>query len=627
MAYNNAYDNTGVYLVKQAKIKLEGYGIPDPSIEVFRKYLKENVPYFARIAEPSIDFTIKTSLKWLAEHPEVSFVSVDTSKTTLAQAFSSRTPTTTFLDVGGMSTLIEKACKTFSFKKKRSFTTAPLGLLIHGSQGCGKSLFAEAIASHLNMKMYSVDSSSLIGGVYGETEKNIRALFDAALADAPAVIILDNIDILVSTTNDAHNVHARATAQLSSLFDDIHRKYEETSKVDVFVVSITNTIDIIDSRMRRTGRFDVEMCIPSPTPAAREDIFRIITQRVLGVEADEIDMVCNVKDVVLASPGFVGADYVSLAQHVGRTSENNDRDPIHQDFVDALLEVQPTNTREGFIETPSVTWDDIGGLEVIREELKYSFILPLMKPELYEAYGAKASSGLLLYGPPGCGKTLIAKALANEVCANFISIKGPELLNSLLGGSERAIRNIFAKARNSAPCILFFDEIDAIASSRSSSSKSDSGSLDRVVNQLLTEMDGVSDRKGVFVLAATNRKDKIDPALLRPGRFDRHIEVTLPGLKAREKILRATIASIKRKTPKLRFKVSIEKLAIKTEGMSGADLAFILRDSSVEAIKDLAKKDAEMDVPENPSVLAVHVLRVLKRVRASKDHNEDCSEV
>lgn len=606
MAYDNAYDNTGVYLVKQAKIKLEGYGIPNPSIEVFRKYLKENVPYFARISEPSIDFTIKTSLKWLAEHPEVSFISVDTSKTTPAQAFVSRKPTTTFLDIGGMPTLIEKACKMFSFEKKRSFTTAPLGLLIHGSQGCGKSLFAEAIASHLGMKMYSVDSSSLIGGVYGDTEKNILSLFDIATAEAPSVIILDNIDVIVSTNNDAHNLHSRTTSRLSSLFDDLHRKYTETSKVDVFVIGITNSIDSIDPRLRRTGRFDVEMCVPAPTQSSREDIFRITTRRVLGVDADSV---CDVKAVVLASPGFVGADYVSLAQHVGRKSEDEDAHPAHKDFINALKEVQPTNTREGFIETPNVTWSDIGGLENIREELKYSFILPLTQPKMFEMYGVSPSSGLLLYGPPGCGKTLIAKALANEACANFISIKGPELMEGIVGGSEKAIRNIFAKARNSQPCILFFDEFDAIGGSRSSS-KGDSGVADRVVNQLLTEMDGVAENKGVFVLAATNRKDKIDAALLRPGRLDKHIEVSLPTQEAREQILRTIFKSLKKKTKELSIKVSVQKLAKKTEGKSGADLSFLVREASIEAIKD-SFKNAEHS---KPAILPMHFLRVLKRM-------------
>jgi len=503
----------------------------------------------------------------------------------------------------------------------------PRGVLLHGPPGCGKTTLAHAIAQEAKVPFFSIAATEIVSGMSGESEAKIRELFTMAAAHAPSIIFIDEIDAIVPKRESAQReMERRIVAQLLASMDELQSSVSNADAVDrlarcrrhVTVIGATNRPDGMDAALRRAGRFDREIMLGIPDEAARERILRVQATK-LRLSGD-----LDLREIAKKTPGYVGADLSALAkeaaasavtrifQKLNASGDADMRDGVIErkelklatgrladpralteteledltitmdDFTLALTRVQPSAQREGFTTTPNVTWDDVGSLTEIREELKFSIAEPIAHPERFQAMGLNISTGVLLYGPPGCGKTLVAKATANEACANFISIKGPELLNKYVGESERAVRTLFQRARAASPCVLFFDEMDSLAPRRGSGG--DNTSAERVVNQLLTEMDGLEARNATFLIAATNRPDMIDPAMLRPGRLDKLLYVPLPPLDGRVAILK----TLTRKTP-IALDVKIEQIAMSAscDGFSGADLAALVREACVAALKSM----------------------------------------
>ena len=534
----------------------------------------------------------------------------------------------------------------------------PRGVLLHGPPGCGKTTLAHAIAQEAKVPFFSIAATEIVSGMSGESEAKIRELFQTAAAHAPSLIFIDEIDAIVPKRESAQReMERRIVAQLLASMDELQSTVVGTDEVDrlarcrrhVTVIGATNRPDGMDAALRRAGRFDREIMLGIPDEAARERILRVQATK-LRLSGD-----LDLREIAKKTPGYVGADLSALAKEAAASAvtrifkrledERKDRsdndvdidmadtsaaasdaalatgrlaDPrpltedelgdlaiTMDDFSSALDRVQPSAQREGFTTTPNVTWEDVGSLTEIREELRFSIAEPIAHPERFEAMGLNISTGVLLYGPPGCGKTLVAKATANEAMANFISIKGPELMNKYVGESERAVRTLFQRARSASPCVLFFDEMDSLAPRRGSNG--DNTSAERVVNQLLTEMDGLEARNATFLIAATNRPDMIDPAMLRPGRLDKLLYVPLPPPDGRASILK----TLTRKTP-IAADVRIERIALSAacEGFSGADLASLVREACVAALKSMTTDAA-------PTVTAAHFEQAFARVQPS----------
>ncbi|XP_017794673.1 PREDICTED: nuclear valosin-containing protein-like [Habropoda laboriosa] len=618
-------------------------------------------------------------------------------------------PKITFTDIGGNDKVLKLVCKLLAHMKhpeifKQLGISPPRGFLLHGPPGCGKTLLAHAIAGELGIPMLKVAAPELVAGVSGESEERIRELFEQALAIAPCVIFLDEIDAVAPHRATAQReMERRIVAQLLSCLDDLSLK---ENGIRVLVLGATNRPDSLDPALRRAGRFDHEVCLGIPDRDARANI--------LAVHTEKVALAPNVSLSTIASltPGFVGADLVALIREaamaavdriledlnrsvqdnksseitkantdaekeiqsfensdnlveevtiepstsdqnnvpkLNKTSnpespqatlemdiiQENSRSPDltglltwlrndpplpserlsnlcieHSDFETALRIIQPSAKREGFATVPDVTWDDIGSLRDIREELQMAILAPVRHSEHFTALGLTASTGVLLCGPPGCGKTLLAKAIANEAGINFISVKGPELLNMYVGESEKAVRQCFIRARNSAPCVIFFDELDALCPRRS---EGDNSATSRVVNQMLTEMDGVEGRQGVFLMAASNRPDIIDPAVLRPGRLDKILYVDLPTTADRADILRALTKNATK--PKLAADVNLEEIGYnsKCDGYSGADLAALIREAGIEALRELM----DMHYSGQPEISMRHILIAFDKIRPS----------
>ncbi|XP_024938902.1 nuclear valosin-containing protein-like isoform X2 [Cephus cinctus] len=618
-----------------------------------------------------------------------------------------------FENIAGCAKVLETICKLLVHIKhpevfKQLGISSPRGFLLHGPPGCGKTLLGYAIAGELEIPLLKVAGPELVGGISGESEARIRELFDQAIAIAPCVLFLDEIDTLAPhRANAQREMERRIVAQLLSCMDELSLK-ENGDRV--LVVGATNSPDFLDPALRRAGRFDREVSLGIPDRNSRMEILKLHTQA-LALAGD-----VNLAKISELTPGFVGADLVSLireaaifavnrifedlqkkdtedkisieveettvindkgnvedienevictpASPIPSTSvqshitldddddmiDNNvkaesnsmktDNTPIdtpvdelsglltwlreepplspkhlanlfinHKDFEDALHVVQPSAKREGFATVPDVTWDDVGSLGDIRQELQMTILAPVRHSEHFAALGLTTPTGVLLCGPPGCGKTLLAKAIANEAGINFISVKGPELLNMYVGESEKAVRQCFLRARNSAPCVIFFDELDALCPKRS---EGDTSATSRVVNQMLTEMDGVEGRKGVFLMAATNRPDIIDPAVLRPGRLDKIIYVGLPTASDRIDILKALTKNGTK--PKLADDVSLEDIGNndKCAGYTGADLAALVRQAGVEALRE-----SMTGPPGSVEVSMRHVNTAFTKVRPS----------
>ncbi|RCK60440.1 Ribosome biogenesis ATPase RIX7 [Candida viswanathii] len=514
----------------------------------------------------------------------------------------------------------------------------PRGVLLYGPPGCGKTTLANALAGELKVPFFNISAPSIVSGMSGESEKKLRDLFEEAKEVAPCLVFMDEIDAITPKRDGGaqREMERRIVAQLLTLMDEL--TLNKTGGKPVVVIGATNRPDSLDSALRRAGRFDREICLNVPNEEQRISILKAMTKNIKLENSELFDY----RELSKLTPGYVGADLKSLVTAAGITAikrifetmseeqeesqkddlmdidltqkdvilKNFDKkseieklstikkflnkhpDPLSQlqldplaityeDFVNALPTVQPSAKREGFATVPDVTWQNVGALSTIRMELHMCIVQPIKKPELYLKVGIAAPSGVLMWGPPGCGKTLLAKAVANESRANFISIKGPELLNKYVGESEKAVRQVFQRARASTPCIIFFDELDALVPRRDNS-MSESGS--RVVNTLLTELDGLNDRKGVFVIGATNRPDMIDPAMLRPGRLDKTLYIELPSPEERLEILKTIVRS---NNSPLHADVSLASVSQdpRCRNFSGADLSSLVKEAGVFALK------------------------------------------
>ena len=489
----------------------------------------------------------------------------------------------------------------------------PRGILLHGPPGCGKTMIANAFAAELGVPFIALSAPSIVSGMSGESEKALREHFEEAKKMAPCLVFIDEIDAITPKRESAQReMEKRIVAQLLTCMDDL--ALDKTGGKAVIVIAATNRPDSLDPALRRGGRFDKEINLSVPDERMREQIIKALTQQ-MRLSGD-----FDFRYLAKLTPGFVGADLSDLVSTAGSAAIKRYLDTLKQrttemdtdmdnsvsqkvaelrrlikqakeatmdnpeavvvtkaDFLTALPKIQPSSKREGFATIPDTTWADIGALRPVREELLTAIVEPIRRPDRYSRVGITAPTGVLLWGPPGCGKTLLAKAVANESRANFISVKGPELLNKYVGESERAVRQVFVRARSSIPCVIFFDELDALVPKRDDALSESSA---RVVNTLLTELDGLSNRHGIYVIAATNRPDIIDPAMLRPGRLETLLFVDLPGEDERVEILQTLIRNLK-----IKFTEDIATVARGCEGFSGADLESLLRRAGYAAIK------------------------------------------
>ncbi len=504
-----------------------------------------------------------------------------------------RVPRVTYEDIGGLKDAIEKIREMVELPLKhpelfkRLGIEPPKGVLLYGPPGCGKTLLAKAVANETDAYFIAINGPEIMSKFYGESEQKLREVFEEAKQHAPAIIFIDEIDAIAPKREEVTGeVEKRVVAQLLALMDGLQ------ARGDVIVIGATNRPNAIDPALRRPGRFDREIEIGVPDAKGRLEILQIHTRNM--PLSDDVDL----QKLASITHGFVGADLAALCREAAMKAlrrylpeidlqqEKIPPEVLEKlevkmvDFYNAFKEITPTALREVYIEIPTVRWSDIGGLEDVKQELREAVEWPLRYPEAFKRLGIKPPKGILLIGPPGCGKTLLAKAVATESEANFISVKGPEVLSKWVGESERAIREIFRKARQAAPCIVLFDEIDAIAPMRGLGI-GDSLVTERVISQLLTEMDGLINLDNVVVIGATNRPDMIDPALLRPGRFDRLIYVPEPDFKARLEILKVHTRNMP-----LDIDVDLERIARITEGYSGADLEAVVREAGLAALRE-----------------------------------------
>jgi transitional endoplasmic reticulum ATPase len=502
-------------------------------------------------------------------------------------------PTVTYEDLGGLREVVPKIREMIELPLRhpeifiRLGVEPPKGVLLHGPPGCGKTLLAKAVANESGAHFISLAGPEIMSKFYGQSEENLRKVFDDAEKNAPSIIFLDEVDSIAPKREEVTGeVERRVVSQLLTMMDGLK------SRGKVVVIAATNRPNAIDPALRRPGRFDREIEIPVPDKRGRKEILQIHTRNMPLDKSVDIDKLAEI------TYGFVGADLSALAKEAAMYSlkrvlpdlselEENEQLPkelleklqvTKEDFDYAMRMVQPSAMREVLVEIPKVKWTEIGGLVDVKEALKEAVEWPLKNPDAFKRIGITPPLGIMMYGPPGCGKTFIVKALANESGANFISIKGPELLSKWVGESEQHVRGVFKRAKQVAPCIVFFDEIDALAPRRGG----DSGShvTEQVVSQLLTEMSGIEDMNGVVVIAATNRPDIVDPALLRPGRFDRLIYVPAPDKKARLEIFKIHTKAMPLKG------VDLETLAEKTEGYSGADIEALVREAGLFALRE-----------------------------------------
>lgn len=495
-------------------------------------------------------------------------------------------------DIGGLKDEVKKVREMIEIPLKRPELfdklgiAPPKGVLMHGPPGTGKTLLAKAVASESDAHFIAINGPEIMSKYVGGSEENLREYFEEAEENAPSIIFIDELDAIAPKREDTQGETERRTvAQLLTLMDGLK------SRGQVVVIGATNRPDSLDQALRRPGRFDREIEIGVPDSEEREEILEIHTRNM--PLAEDVDL----HKLASTTHGFVGADLESLCKEAAMRVvrriipeiKNDEEIPeevlkkivvTNDDFKSALKEIQPSALREVLVQVPNVKWDDVGGLDDVKQELKEAVEWPLKHPEKFEKFGVRPPKGTLLYGVPGTGKTLLAKAVASESEANFISIKGPELLSKWVGESEQGVREVFRKAKQTAPTVIFFDEIDSIASTRSAND-SDSGVTKRVVNQLLTEMDGLEELEDVAIIAATNRPDILDAGLMRPGRFDRHIKVDLPNEDAR-----LSIFKVHTECMPLADDVSLEKLAKQTDGYVGADIEAVCREAAMLTLRN-----------------------------------------
>lgn len=497
-------------------------------------------------------------------------------------------------DIGGLGSQIQRIREMIELPIRypqifeRLGINAPKGVLLYGPPGTGKTLIARAVANETEAYFTHISGPEIMGKMYGESEGRLRGVFEDAQAHAPAIIFIDEIDAIAPKREDMggeKQVERRVVAQLLSLLDGLE------SRGQLIVIGATNIPNTLDPALRRPGRFDREISIPIPDKNGRLQTLEIHTRGMPLAKDISLQKLAGI------THGFVGADLEALAREAAMSAlrkilpvidfEMQDipyetlmsLEVTMENFLEAMKEVEPSAIREIFVEVPEVKWSDVGGLDNIKQELKEAVVWPLEHPEVFKNAGANPPKGMLLYGAPGTGKTLLAMAAATESGVNFISVKGPALISKYVGESERAIREVFKTAKQASPAILFFDELDSMAPRRGSSA--DAHVTERVISQFLTEMDGIEELKGVMVLGATNRVDLIDPAILRSGRFDLLLEVAKPDERAREAIFK-----IHSRNKPLAGEVDLKDLAARTEGKAGAEIAGVCRKAAMLAIRE-----------------------------------------
>ncbi|MCE5295677.1 MAG: CDC48 family AAA ATPase [Euryarchaeota archaeon] len=522
-------------------------------------------------------------------------ISEKPAKDTLAKI-----PKVTYEDIGGLGDEVKKVREMIELPLRhpelfeRLGVEAPKGVLLHGPPGTGKTLLAKAVAGETSANFVSIGGPEIMSKFYGESEERLRDIFKQAEENAPTIIFIDEIDSIAPKREEVSGeTERRIVAQLLSLMDGLE------SRGKVVVIGATNRPNALDPALRRPGRFDREIEINIPNKEGRLEILQIHTR---GMPLDDdVDLV----KLAGLTHGYAGADLYALAKEAAMRSlrrvlpdldlemESIPAEVLNRlivkrsDFFEALREMQPSSLREVLIESPDVKWDDIGGLDDVKKELKEAVEWPLKYGAVFEHMDAQPPKGILLFGPPGNGKTMLAKAVATEAEANFINVKGPEFLSKWVGESEKAVRETFRKARQAAPCIVFMDEIDSIAPIRGTGS--DSHVTERVISQLLTEMDGLESLNNVVVIAATNRPDMIDPALLRPGRFDKMVSVGVPDL-----VTRKAIFEVHTKRKPMDDDVDLKDMAERTDGYTGADLAAIVNDAVMMAIREVVAEGTDV---------------------------------
>ena len=560
-------------------------------------------------------------------------------------------PQVTYEDIGGIRDEIKKVREMIELPLRhpeifeKLGIEAPKGVLLYGPPGTGKTLLAKAVANESNAHFISISGPEIMSKFYGESEARLREIFKEAREKAPSIIFVDEIDSIAPKREEVTGeVERRVVSQMLSLMDGLEARGK------VIVISATNRPNAIDPALRRPGRFDREIEIKVPDKKGRQEILQIHTRN-MPLADEEQELPVKIEKIAAVSHGYVGADLEYLCKEAAMKClrrllpelnleeekippETLDKLIVNaDDFKKALVEVTPSGMREVFIENPDVSWDKVGGLAEVKKELMEAVEWPMKFPGLYDNLGHKMPRGILLHGPSGTGKTLMAKAVATQSEANFVSVRGPELLSKWVGESERGIREIFKRARQSAPCVIFFDEIDSIAPIRGAGGET--AVTERVVSQLLTELDGMENMHGVVVLAATNRADMIDPALLRPGRFDKIIQIPLPDKESRKSVITIHSKDIPLADPNSPDKVDFDKIADLTDGLSSADVASIANtavslvvhehlDNAVpdDNLSDEEKKKIVDEIEKKAAdarVTMKHFEEAVRKVREQKD--------
>ena len=539
-------------------------------------------------------------------------------------------------DIGGLGTQIQRIREMIELPLKypqvfeRLGIDPPKGVLLHGPPGTGKTLIARAVANETDAYFTHISGPEIMGKFYGESEGRLRGVFKDARAHAPAIIFIDEIDAIAPKREEMggeKQVERRVVAQLLSLLDGLE------SRGQVIVIAATNIPNTLDPALRRPGRFDREISVPVPDKNGRLEILQIYTRGMPLSEDVSLEKLAEI------THGFVGADLEALGREAAMSALRKVLPKIDfemadipyeslmelevkmDNFLEAMKEVEPSAIREVFVEVPDVKWEDVGGLENIKQELKEAIEWPLKYSDVFKKANTNPPKGILLYGAPGTGKTLLAKSVANESGVNFISVKGPSLVSMYVGESEKAIRQIFKKAKQASPTILFFDEIDSITPRRSSGS-TDTSVIGRMMSQFLTEMDGIEELKDVVVLAATNRLDLIDEAILRSGRFDLLLELPVPNEKTREEIFK-----IHTKNKPLTEDVDLKNLARETEGKVGSDIELICRKAAMFAIREFINKNQDISKLGNGkpefNISSDHFREALNLIKEQKNKKED----
>jgi transitional endoplasmic reticulum ATPase len=528
----------------------------------------------------------------------------------------------TYEDIGGLAKEVQRVREIIELPLKypqlfhRLGVEAPKGILMYGAPGTGKTLIARAVASETDAHFIHVNGPEIMHKYYGESEARLRQVFDEARKKAPSIIFLDEIDAIAPRRADVHgDVEKRVVAQLLALMDGLE------SRGNVIVIAATNIPDLVDPALRRPGRFDREIAINAPDQRGRREILQIHTRGMSLAPDVSLDRLAAI------THGFVGADLAALCREAGmyalrrglanyQLNEGSVDDDLQlkvtmRDFLDALAEIEPSATREFAMELPTTGWDDVGGLKDIKERLQAMVQWPLQYPELFRKFDLPAPKGILLSGPPGTGKTLVARALARESGINFIPVNSSLLFSHWWGEAEKTLHEIFRKARQASPCLLFFDEIDALLPARRSGEGSNMGS--RLVSQFLMEMDGLEDLREVIVLGATNRIDILDPAVLRPGRFDQILEFPYPDQEARKEIF-----AIYLRSRPLERGVNLDHLARAAEGLVGSEIEAVCKRAALLAVAEIVKHNGEIE-GNNGVIKARHLEQALAEIQQEKE--------